>query len=69
MTKLFKIEHNLETGEILEIELTGDELIEHQKTLTEANAALAAEKKKVADKEALCAKMGISMEEAKLLLS
>ena len=69
MTKQFRIEHNLETGEVLEIELTADELIEHEKTLAQSNAALAAEKKKIADKEALCAKLGISMDEAKLLLS
>jgi len=69
MSKLFKIEHNIETQEILEIELTSDELIEHEKTLANANALLAAEKKKLADKEALCEKLGISMNEAKLLLS
>jgi hypothetical protein len=69
MTKQFKIEHNLETGEVLEIELTGDELIEQKKILEESNAALAAEKKKVADKEALCAKLGITTDEAALLLS
>lgn len=69
MTKQFRIEHNLETGEIIKIELTGDELLEHEKTLAETNAALAAEKKKAADKEALCAKLGISLDEAALLLS
>jgi len=69
MTKQFRIEHNLETGEIIEIELTGNELLEHEKTLAETNAALEAEKKKLADKEELCAKLGISLDEAALLLS
>jgi hypothetical protein len=69
MTKQFRIEHNLETGEILEIELTPEEIIENEKISAKANAALEAEKKKVADKEALCAKLGITTDEAALLLS
>ncbi len=66
MTKLFKVEHNAETGEITEIELTAKEIAEKQtEAQTEANAKATAN----AEKAALLAKLGITDDEAKLLLS
>jgi len=60
--------HNAETGEVINREMTAQELAEleavnapYQPTEQEAKAA--------ADKAALLAKLGISADEAKLLLS
>ena len=68
MTKQFKIEHNLETGEITEIELTDQEINE----LAELRAAVELGKSeaeaKATQKAALLSKLGINEEEAKLLL-
>ena len=63
------IEHNIETGEIIEREMTKAELDQLKKD-NEAQAVLiAAEAAKAAEKAALLAKLGITEDEAKLLLS
>lgn len=61
--------HNVETGEIIEREMTAAELA--QSKIDEAEAAAKAEAAaiKAAEKAALLAKLGITDDEAKLLLS
>ena len=74
---MFRIEHNVETGEIKQIDLTPEEIADIearqaklQAEQAEANAARQAEADAAAAaKEALLTKLGITEEEAKLLLS
>ena len=65
---LIKI-HNVETGEIVEREMTAQEIaqLEADKAAAEAEAQAAAEAE--AAKAALLEKLGITEDEAKLLLS
>jgi hypothetical protein len=63
---MFRIEHNVETGEITQIELTASEIKEIQ---TKAAEATLLESKQVNEKAALLSKLGITEDEAKLLLS
>jgi hypothetical protein len=65
MTKLFKIEHNAETGEIKEIELTAQEIAEKQ---LEAQSQQELETIKATQKAALLERLGITDDEAALLL-
>jgi hypothetical protein len=61
--------HNMATNEIIDREMTDAEYAEHQKQQAEF-AAIAEHFAKVeADKAALLAKLGITADEAKLLLS
>ncbi len=64
-----KIIHNIETGEIIEREMNAEELaqLEADKAKTEAEAQAKAQAE--AAKAALLEKLGITEEEAKLLLS
>lgn len=73
MTKPMIIEHNISTGEIIEREMTPEEI---DPTLTwsdeekaKALAIAEGEATKAAEKAQLLAKLGISEAEAKLLLS
>ena len=70
---MFRIEHNVETGEIKQIELTAAEIKEKEKIDADVAAKVAAEKAieatKEAEKAALLAKLGITADEAALLLS
>lgn len=61
--------HNIETGEVTEREMNAEELAQREadKAAAEAEAQAAAEA--AAAKAALLAKLGITEEEAKLLLS
>lgn len=65
--------HNLETGEIIERELNEDELkqqeIDQINFEAQQEIRLAETKSKAAAKSALLAKLGITADEAKLLLS
>jgi len=61
--------HNVETGESIERAMTSDELAQHQADKATNDAAIAAHEKAESDKAALLAKLGITAEEAKLLLS
>jgi len=61
--------HNAETGEIIEREMNAQELKQFEKDGKAANDKAAADAAKAADKAALLAKLGISEDEAKLLLS
>jgi len=68
----FKIEHNVETGEITEIPLTDKEIKELEKVRVahEKAQALAAEAKAKAeaDKAALLARLGLTEDELKTIL-
>jgi hypothetical protein len=61
--------HNTETGEIIERDMTAEELAQHQKDLANAEAEKVKKQQKAAAKEALLEKLGITADEAKLLLS
>jgi len=69
MEKLFKTIHNLETGEITQVELTAEDLAVRVADELEAKARTAAIEKAAADKATLLTKLGITADEAKLLLS
>lgn len=69
MEKLITLEHNVTTGEIIEREMTKAEAEAFQKSLSATNARLELEKAKIAQKSALLERLGITEEEAKLLLS
>jgi hypothetical protein len=61
--------HNVETGEILEREMNADELLQREADeIAQAEAKAKAEFDKTA-KAALLEKLGITQDEAKLLLS
>jgi len=62
------IEHNLETGEITERELTAAELKQQEKDRAEAELLATAKLDKAAERAALLERLGITEEEAKLLL-
>jgi hypothetical protein len=67
MTNL-TIEHNVETGEIIEREATADEIANIKNMQAKRKAIDDAQAKAAADKEALLARLGITADEAKLLL-
>ena len=67
--KLIVIEHNSETGEIIEREMTAAELKQVEKDKAESLAEKAEADAKAQAKAALLDKLGISADEAKLLLS
>lgn len=68
MTKPMIKEHNVETGEIVERELNAEELVQHEAALKDQAERDAAQAAKDAAKAALLAKLGITADEAKLLL-
>ena len=61
--------HNIETGEIIEREMNAQELAQLEIDKADEAAHEAAEAQKAADKAALLTKLGITDDEAKLLLS
>ena len=63
--------HNVETGEITDIErnMTTEEFAQYEADQAAYAAQIAIEEAKAAEKEALLAKLGITADEAKLLLS
>jgi hypothetical protein len=61
--------HNAQTGEIIEREATANELAQFEADAATETARKEAEATKAADKAALLTKLGITEEEAKLLLS
>jgi len=60
---------NAETGEEVVREMNAEELKQWDKDIAEAEAAKTAEAQKAANKAALLSKLGITEDEAKLLLS
>ena len=69
MSELMVRIHNAETGEIIDREMTAAELAEANARIAEAQAEETLLLEKAAEKAALLAKLGISEDEAKLLLS
>ena len=69
MTKLMLTIHNSETGEVIEREMNDAELAQNKKDAAERLAKVETEAQKSAEKAALLAKLGITDDEAKLLLS
>ena len=59
---------NCETGEVIERELNAKELAQYEADQAAQAAQAAAEAAKAAEKEALLARLGITADEAKLLL-
>jgi hypothetical protein len=60
--------HNVETGEVIEREMNAKELAQFKANQTQNQATQDAEIAKAAEKAALLAKLGITEDEAKLLL-
>jgi hypothetical protein len=60
---------NVETGEEIEREMTAEELAVNNVDKSANEAAIAQMEKRAADREALLIKLGITAEEAALLLS
>jgi hypothetical protein len=69
MTKPLITIHNVETGEIQTREMNTKEFAQYQAEQEIEATKAAAEAAKAADKAALLAKLGITEDEAKLLLS
>lgn len=69
---MIKIEHNVETGKVIEIELTDQEKAEFETQYAEskvkADASKAEAEAKAAARQALLDRLGITEDEAKLLL-
>jgi hypothetical protein len=69
---MFRVEHNAETGEIIEIQLTAAEIKEIEKLQKEAaktESLIKAEKDaKTAAKQAILDRIGLTADELKLLL-
>jgi hypothetical protein len=61
--------HSVETGEIIEREMNAEELAQLAKDKAEAKKQADADTTKANEKSALLAKLGITDDEAKLLLS
>ena len=61
--------HDLETGEITDREMTADELAQRDAEYATQTVAAAEAEAKATQKAALLVKLGITVEEAKLLLS
>ena len=60
--------HNAETGEVIEREMNAQELAQWQKEKTEKEAEEQTKIEQAAAKQALLNKLGITQEEARLLL-
>lgn len=62
------VEHNVETGEVVEREMNADELAQWKTAQAAAAAAAKATTEKEAARKALLEKLGITADEARLLL-
>jgi hypothetical protein len=62
-------EHNVETGEIIERDATSEELAQYELDAAEREAQLAEAEAKATAKAELLERLGITEDEAKLLLS
>ena len=69
MSNLTVVEHNVETGEIIEREMTAAELKQAEKDKKAYQAEIVAAEAKAQAKAALLEKLGITEDEAKLLLA
>jgi hypothetical protein len=68
MTKPMIRIHNIETDEIIDREMTNDEFAKYEANKSETLATQAEAETKEAQRQALLKKLGITVEEAKLLL-
>jgi arsenate reductase-like glutaredoxin family protein len=66
---LTKLVHNVETGEILEVELSADEIIQIEKDKAQSIEELTQRNAKATQRAALLDRLGITEDEAKLLLA
>jgi antitoxin component of MazEF toxin-antitoxin module len=66
---LTKLVHNVETGEILEVELSADEIIQIEKDKAQSLEELTERQAKATQKATLLERLGISEDEARLLLA
>jgi len=69
MTKVMIRIHNAETNEIIDREMTADELAQFKLDAAKAKQDIVEEESKLAKKAALLERLGITQDEAKLLLS
>jgi hypothetical protein len=69
MTKFIHRIHNLETGEVIDKEYTADEIKAVQAAIAESQVEEEQRQKVEADKAKILAKIGLTADEAKLLLS
>jgi len=60
--------HNVETGELIYRKMTDEEFAQYQKDVSEAEARQAEAQAKEAARQAILNKLGITAEEAQLLL-
>jgi hypothetical protein len=60
--------HNVETGEIIERDMTAEEIKQQEKDIASTKVAELAKAEKAAKRAALLEKLGITEEEAKVLL-
>jgi hypothetical protein len=67
-TPMIKI-HNAETGEVIEREMNEKELAQYEKDKADAIAQKNSEAAKATEKAALLTRLGLTADEAKLLLS
>ena len=63
-----KLVHNVETGEVLEVELTDDDIARHKKDIAEKKAEQLQSNSQQEAKAALLERLGITADEAILLL-
>jgi hypothetical protein len=68
-TKMMKTIVNCETGEVIEREFTAEEITQFEIDMENQLAIKAAEQVKAAQKSALLERLGLTEDEAKLLLS
>jgi len=68
MSEFITREHNLESGEIVDREMTPQEIQMHHKIKSEADLAILKAAEIAAKRQAILEKLGITEEEAKLLL-
>lgn len=61
--------HNMETNEIIDREMSDEEFAQHQALQAQYEASKAEADAKAAEKAALLTRLGITADEAKLLLS
>jgi hypothetical protein len=66
---MFIKQHNVQTGEVIEREMTVEEIEQFESDKAEAITRAEAQATKAIEKAALLAKLGITDDEAKLLLS
>ena len=69
MTKPMILEHNIETDEVIEREMTDDEFAAYKENTDQTQAEQAIAEAKETAKAELLTKLGITAEEATLLLS